>query len=135
MHDAGPCGAADRRPRAAPAEECMDHGPGVVPRRRVDDHPRGLVDDGHVFVLIDDDKRDLLRPWLRRVRLRYLEIDDVSHSHAVRRVGGMAVQQGEVTLDQPRRRRTAQLGSVLGKESIEPWRRAGSDQLVGLRIR
>jgi len=92
----------------------MDQGSGVVTRRRVDNHPSGLVDDRDVAVLVNDVERDCLRTRLHHVRLGDLEINDVSGRHAIGRVGGVTVDQREVTLDQTRRRRPAQVGRVLG---------------------
>jgi hypothetical protein len=53
-----------------PAEEPVDERAGGVPRRRVDDNPRRLVDDQQVLVLVGNLERDLLRRELRLRRLR-----------------------------------------------------------------
>ena len=135
MHDPGARSPANSGPGAAPPEQCMHQRPCVVPRRRVDDHPRGLVDDGDVFVLVDDVEGNRLGSGLDDVRLRNLEIDDVSGCHAVGGVRGVTVHHHQMALDQPRRGRPAQLGSVLGKEAIQPGRRGVRDQLVGFRMR
>src|SRR5256886_7500196 len=113
----------------------MDEGSGVVPRRRVDDHAGGLVDDRDVVVLVNDVQRDLLRAGLHDIRLGDLEVDDVSGSHAVRRVGGVTVDQDEVTLDEPRGRGAAQLWGLLGEKAIEPRRRRRGGQPTGFRRR
>ena len=135
VHHARPRRAADRGPGASAAEQGMDEGSGVVPRRRVDDHAGGLVDDRDVVVLVNDVQRDLLRAGLEDIRLRDLEVDDVSGSHAVRRVGGVTVDQDEMTLDEPRGRGAAQLWGLLGEKAIEPRRRGRGGQPAGFRRR
>ena len=135
MDDARPRRAADRRPGAAAAEKGMDQGAGVVPWRRMDDHPGGLVDDRDVFVLVDDVERYLLRPGHHDVGLGNLKLDYVPGGNAVRGVGRVAVDEDQVAFDQPRRRRPAEFWSLLGEEAIEPRGRRRRDQLVGLRRR
>jgi hypothetical protein len=65
----------------------------------MDDHPRRLVDDGDVIVFVEDVQRDGLPDRLDYEGLRYLQVDDISRGHAVRRVGGMTVDPDEVALD------------------------------------
>ena len=69
VDDAGPDHAVDRRkPSGAAVQQGVDQRAGFVPRRRVDHHPLGFVDDEKAFVLIDDLDRDILRPGLQRFR-------------------------------------------------------------------
>ena len=57
----GPPDPADaRQARAAMADQRIDQRAGGMARRRMDDEPRGLVDDDEVLVLVDDGQRDVL---------------------------------------------------------------------------
>src|SRR5207253_10401618 len=94
-----------------------------------------LVAAREVVVLVTDVQRDLLRAGLHDIRLRDLEVDDVSGSHSVRRVGGVTVDQDEMTLDEPRGRGAAQLWGLLGEKAIEPRRRGRGGQPAGFRRR
>ena len=60
-------------------------------RRRVDDHPGRLVDDGNVFVLVHDLKRDRLGGGVRDVSLWDLEIHHVARRHPISGIGGVPV--------------------------------------------
>jgi len=135
VDDARSCRTAYCGPGATPAEKGMHQRSGVVPGRRVYDHPGRLVDDSEVLVLVNDVQRDLLRAGLHDVSLRYLEVDDIPDFDAIRRSGGKTVEHGEVTLDQPPCRRPAELRDLLGEKAIEPRRRGRGDQPVGLRRR
>lgn len=104
--------------------------------RGVDDHPCGLVDDCEVFVLIHHVQCDRFGGGLVYVGLRNLEFDDVTRCHAIRGIGGPAVHQDEVALDEARGSRAAEVLRIFGEEAIEPERRGGRDQAaVGLRRR
>ena len=99
----------------------------------MDHHPGRLVDDYEVTVFIHDVERYRLGLGNGRVSLRNLELDLVAGRDAVRGTRRAAVEGDEMALDQTRRGGTAQVMPMLGEEAVEPWRRLGGDQLVGLR--
>src|SRR5450631_451113 len=133
VDDPGARRSADGRPGAASAQERMDQGAGVMPWRRVNDHTRRLVDDGKVLVLVKDLERDRLCGGVRDVSLRDLEIHDVARRHAIRRIGGSAVDADEMALDQTRGGRAAEVFSVLREKAIQPRSRGRRDQAAGLQ--
>ena len=111
----------------------MHEGSRVVPWGRMDDHPRRLVDDGDVIVFVKDVQRDGLRDRLDHEGVRYLQVDDISRDHAVRRVGGMTVDVYQVALDQSCGCGAAQVGRLLGEEAVQPRRPGGRRYAEGLR--
>ena len=106
-----------------------------MPRRGVDDHPRRLVDDDEVAVLVDDVERDLLGARLEDESVGDLEVDDVPRGYGVGGGCGMTVELDEVALDKPGGSRPAQVGGLRGDEAIQPRRGRISDQALGLRRR
>ena len=109
--------APDERPATAAAQQRVHQRAGVVAGRRVDDHARRLVDDRQVVVLVNDLEWNRLRRGFGYVSLRDLELHDVARHHAVRRVGGLAVDPHEVALDQARGGRPAQVLRRARRES------------------
>ena len=129
VDDSRPSGPARSGPAAASTEQRMNEGPGVMPGRRVHDHARRLVDDGEVVILVDDVEGYVLGSCLQHKRLRQLDFDDVTGRDAVGGLGRPAVEPNEVSFDQPRRSRPAQLVRLLGDEAVQPRRRSRGDQL------
>jgi hypothetical protein len=107
----------------------------VVAGRRVHDHARGLVQHDYVVILVDDIERDRLSRGVRDVSLRDLELDDIPYPHAVGGIGGPAVDEHEVALDQPRCSGAAEVVGMLGEKAIQPRGGGGRDQLTGFRNR
>ena len=62
-------------------EQRVDERAARMPRRRVDDEARGLVDDDQVLVLEDDRERDVLGFGRRIERRRHLEEDAHARLH------------------------------------------------------
>ena len=127
--------STDRGPLSTSAEQGVHQRPRVMPRRGVNHHPRRLVDDDEVGVLVDDFERDLLCCGLEDESLGDLEVDDVPGSYGVGGRGGMTVELDEVAFDQPGGGRPAQVSDCGGEEAIQPRRGLTGDQALGLRRR
>ena len=63
---------------AAMSDKCVHQRPLRVPGRRVDDHPRGFVEDDQIVVLEDDSQRDILASRLGIDRLGYFQQEPVT---------------------------------------------------------
>ena len=108
----------------------------MMARRGMHDHAGRFVDHDEVIVLVDDLERDLLAGGRDFVGLGDVDLDDVPHRHTIGRIRRFAIETYEVTLDEARRRRAAEITRVLRDETVEPGRGCFRDQLaVGLRIR
>jgi hypothetical protein len=97
----------------------------------VDDHPRRLVDDREVVVLLDDLEGDDLRSSVGDVRLRDLELDHVPGRDPISGIGRLAVEANEVALDEACGSRAAEVVSVLGEKAVQPEGRGRRDQAAG----
>ena len=82
--------------------------------RRVNDHAGRLVDDSQVLVFINHVERYGLGRGLDGVCLWDLELDHVAGDHAVGGIRRPAVHEHQMSLDQTRGGRSAQLGLLLG---------------------
>ena len=83
----------------------------------------------------DDLERNRLGCDLGYVCLRDLEFHDVTGRDAIRGIGGVAVDPHEVTLDQARGGRPAQVLRLLGEKAVQPRRRGGCNQAGAFRNR
>src|SRR6266852_3394842 len=100
----------------------------------MDHHARRLVDHDEIVILVDDFKWDRLSRCQRCIGFGDLELDDITDRHAIRWVGGLAVDADEVTLDEPRSGRAAEVARMRRDETVEPGRWSVSDQpALGLR--
>src|SRR5258708_7666165 len=88
VHDARTQHASDRGPAAAAAQKGVYQRAGVMTRRRMHDHARGLVDDGEVLVLVQDLEWNRLGLGAGAVSLRDLELHTLPNRHAS--AGGLA---------------------------------------------
>lgn len=124
------------RPCAPAAQQRVHEGAGLMARRWMDDHARGFVDDHEVLILVDDLERDLLGRGRHFICLGDLQLDNVTNRHTVGRIRRFSVDAYEMTLDEARRSRPAEIARVLRDETVEPGRGGFRDQpAVGLRIR
>ena len=104
VDDTGPLFAADARQAVARVmQKRIDQRPRGRARRGVDDHPRGLVDDDQLAILIDDGQGDVLGPRLHLRGSRDGDLIDLALGHAGLGVGGRgAVAPHRAPGDQPR---------------------------------
>lgn len=131
VNNARSCGTADGGPVSAPTEKRVHQRAGVMAGRRVNDHPRGLVDDRKVFVFVDHLERYLLGRSVGDVRLGDLELHHIPGCDTIRGIGGPAVDANEMAFDEARGSRAAEVFSVLGEKAVQPQGRGRRDQAAG----
>lgn len=98
----------DSRPRHAPdagkihamVQERVHERPVGVPRGRVDDESRGLVDDDQVGILVINVQGDVLRNDFTRNEFRYLYFHKIPPFHDVARFHDFAVYEDASRFDQ-----------------------------------
>jgi hypothetical protein len=132
VHDAGAFLAADAREVAAEMmQERVDQRARGRPRRGMDDHARGLVDDHEVGILVQDLQRDRFGHGVDLRRLLHGDGDGVALDRC--RAGvrdDRAVHSHRPLGDQPGKARAAQrrlLWHVAAQCLIKARRRVGTD--------
>jgi hypothetical protein len=101
----------------------------------VHDHAGGLVDDHEVAVFVEDVERDVLGRDRRRELLGQVVLDNVARRDAVGGAARPAIEQDCRLPGEPRGGGAAEARSVLGQEAVQPRRRRGGCQAVGLRMK
>src|SRR5207302_354446 len=127
--------AARRRPDAAPPQKRVDKGPGEVTGGRVHHHPRGLVDDQQVLVLVEHRQRDLLRSRAKVGGRGQAELYNIARPNLVGGPGRIPVDEDRALAGQSPRRRACQLRGLLAQETVEAAGRSARPQPGEGRLR
>ena len=114
--------AADpRQTRPAMRDQPIDEGAVLVPRRRVHDEPRRLVDDDEILVLMDDGERQSLAERLGGKRRRDAEIDPTASPDLARGIAHHdPVAAHEALAHQALEPGTGEIVEDAGKDAVEP---------------
>ncbi len=94
----------------------------VRSRARMDDHSRGLVDHGDIFVFVENIERNRFRFDAGRLRAAGISTETrVAWLHAIRRLHRDAVHLHESFFHQRLDARAAQFGKLRDQKAIEPF--------------
>src|SRR2546423_7135135 len=93
--------------------------------RRVHDHPRGLVDDDQVGILVDDLKRDRLRLGRKLQSFGFVVLEQVTLAHGFRGSRLPAVDGDQARAGEPTGCGPAEVRVQSGQDAIEAPRLSG----------
>jgi len=119
VDDAGAEYVAALGERLAAAQECVDHGAGMVAGSRVDNHACGLVDGEDVVVFIQEVERDAFGLGLDRGARLDFDGDTFAAVEAVRGFGRFAVEQDVGFIDEFLNAGAAEVGAMRSDDAVE----------------
>jgi hypothetical protein len=144
MHDAWPLLAPDAAEIVDVMKQRVHQRAGVMSCRRMDDHPRRLVDDDEVGVLVEDRQRQRFRLGRRLRELRDINDDLLAGLHRLVRLAAAHADPDVTLLDQALNLRAGISGQYSRQKPIETVslifvrhvkRAAGHAAFFGFRFR
>jgi hypothetical protein len=120
VDDARTLRSAQRGPVVVARQQRVDQGPGLPPGAGVDDHPRRLVDDHQVAVLVDHGERDRLGRDPRRPAVGDGHRDPVARGQGPAGAGREAVDQHRALAHQAGGHGAGGQQPGLGEEAVQP---------------
>jgi hypothetical protein len=121
VHDARPLHPADARETvAAMGNQRIDQRAAGMPRGRMHDEPRRLVDHDQLVVLEHDLERDVLARGLRLLGLRHVHHDRVARVDPLARIADRAAADRDLAVEDQRLETGARQLGMSGEHAVQP---------------